>query len=126
MRADVEVLIVDDDEEIRTLLSELLADEGYRVREAIHGRDAMAKLEEAGNTLPSLILLDLMMPVMNGLELLDALATSEELRQIPVIVTTAAPDKAVGRSFASIVKKPYEVTALLAEIRRHEAVADVG
>jgi CheY-like chemotaxis protein len=114
------VLIVDDDDEIRTLVSELLADEGYCVREAAHGRQAMDLLEDDSAELPSLILLDVMMRVMNGLELLDRLAASERLRQIPVIVTTAAPDKAAGRSFAGIVRKPYEPTELLDEIRQYE------
>lgn len=116
----MEVLVVEDDAEIRTLVVEILADEGYRVREAIHGREAMAILEEQGGALPSLILLDLMMPVMDGLEVLDALAASERLRRIPVIVTTAAPDKAVGRALVTVIEKPYEIAELLEEIRRYE------
>jgi CheY-like chemotaxis protein len=111
---------VDDDDEIRTLVSELLCDEGYRVREAVHGRQAMELLLDARSELPSLILLDLMMPVMNGLEMLDELASCERLRAIPVIVTTAAPDKCGGRAFAGIVKKPYEAAVLLDEIRQHD------
>jgi CheY-like chemotaxis protein len=116
----VDLLIVDDDDEIRGLLGELLADEGHRVREAIHGREAMDLLENASAALPELILLDLMMPVMNGLEVLDALAASERLRHIPVIVATAAPDKAAGRCVAGLVEKPYDIDALLDEIRHHE------
>ena len=122
----MDVLLVDDDDEIRELVSELLADEGYRVREAIHGREAMDMLEASGHGLPSLILLDLMMPVMNGMQVLDELAASERLRHIPVIVTTAAPDKAVGRPIASVIEKPYAITALLDEIRRYEGRAALG
>ena len=110
---------MDDDAEIRALACETLADEGYRVREAVHGREALAVLEEVGRPLPALILLDLMMPEMGGLEVLDALAASERLRHIPVIVTPAAPAKAAGRSFPSVVEKPYDIAALLEEIRRH-------
>ena len=113
------LLIVEDDREIRELLSEVLADEGYRVREARHGREALDLLQDDRAELPSLILLDLMMPVLDGLEVLDALAASERLRRIPVIVATAAPEKAVGRSFTAIVKKPYVIGTLLEEIRRH-------
>jgi len=116
----MDVLVVDDDEEIRALVSEVLVDEGYDVRQATHGREAMDMLEESGQGLPSLILLDLMMPVMDGLEVLELLAASERLRHIPVIVTTAAPDKAVGRPIASVIQKPYGITALLEEIRRCE------
>jgi CheY-like chemotaxis protein len=117
----MDVLLVDDDDEIRTLLSALLTDEGYGVREAMDGREAMDILQAEGE-LPALILLDLMMPVMNGLEVLDELALSERLREIPVIVMTAAPEKAIGRGRA-IVQKPFDITTLLREIRLVEAGA---
>lgn len=121
----MDVLVVDDDDEIRTLLGALLTDEGYAVREANDGREALDLLHEDGD-LPSLILLDLMMPVMNGLEVLDELAASERLRDIPVIAMTAAPDKAVGRPFAAVVEKPFEITVLLDEIRQLEEGAALG
>jgi CheY-like chemotaxis protein len=116
----MQVLVVDDDDEIRTLVSELLADEGYGVREAAHGREALSLLEGDEAELPSVILLDLMMPVMDGREVLERLAASERLRAIPVIITTAAPDQAEGRTFAALVRKPFEIEALLEEIRRHD------
>lgn len=118
----MDVLVVDDDDEIRTLLGAILEDEGYGVREASDGREAMDVLHD-GAELPAVILLDLMMPVMSGLDVLDALAGSERLRRIPVVVMTAAPEKAVGRAFAGLIQKPFEVGTLLHEIRRFEGGA---
>lgn len=125
MGADMHVLIVEDDDEIRRLVSEVLADEGYGVCEASHGRQAMDLLE-SGAARPSLILLDMMMPVMDGAEVLDQLAASERFRGIPVVVTTAAPNKAVGCVYAAIVEKPYEVSTLLEVIRRYEGAPAAG
>jgi two-component system phosphate regulon response regulator PhoB len=61
-----ETLIADDERSLRELLAPLFEDAGYRARAAIHGRDALAQIEDAR---PDLIVMDLMMPVMGGLEL---------------------------------------------------------
>ena len=80
------VLVVEDDVEIRTLLRQLLAREGWDVTEAENGRvglDVVARMR------PELILLDLMMPVMDGFEFLLELRRSPAGRSIPVVVLTA-------------------------------------
>ena len=75
-----EILIVDDERPLRELLALLFEDAGYRVRAAIHGRDALAQIEEAR---PDLIVMDLMMPVMGGLELYRQLKRQAETPRDP-------------------------------------------
>jgi CheY-like chemotaxis protein len=67
---------------------------------------------------PCLILLDLMMPVMNGWDLLDALRRRADLSRIPVIVTSAAPDANTARARA-LLRKPYDLDKLLATVQRY-------
>ena len=81
-----EVLIVDDDASTRELLERILSGDGWTVATAEHGRAALEKLAHAT---PSLILLDLMMPVMDGIEFATALRHEPRWREIPIIVLTA-------------------------------------
>ena len=81
------ILIVDDDDDFRATLREVLEDEGCTVREAAEGRTALALLR--GNPLPHLILLDLMMPVMNGWDFHAELQKDPALAVIPVAVFSA-------------------------------------
>jgi len=80
------VLVVEDDPETRHALRRALEREGWRVAEASNGRDA---LEQVAERIPSIILLDLMMPVMDGAEFVAELRTVEAWRGIPVVVVTA-------------------------------------
>jgi two-component system chemotaxis response regulator CheY len=82
------VLIVDDDTDLRSALTELLEEEGYAVEGAADGRDALAKLR--GGLRPALILLDLMMPGMNGWDFRKAQLDDPELRALSVVVVTAS------------------------------------
>jgi CheY-like chemotaxis protein/anti-sigma regulatory factor (Ser/Thr protein kinase) len=81
-----DVLVVEDDKDTRELLRRALEQEGMAVREAVDGRMALAGVAESQ---PGLILLDLMMPVMDGFEFLRRLRQSETGRNVPVIVLTA-------------------------------------
>ena len=81
-----EVLIVDDDLATREMLRRTLAKGGWTVVEAADGREAMTQLEHAA---PAVVLLDLMMPGMDGFEVLEAMRHEEAWRDIPVIVITA-------------------------------------
>jgi hypothetical protein len=85
-RRDLPVLVVDDDPDLRALVRRYLAGEGYAVVEAADGR---AALECLGEATPGLILLDLMMPEMDGFEVVEALRANETWRAIPVVVVTA-------------------------------------
>jgi CheY-like chemotaxis protein len=80
------VLIVEDDPMMRAVLVRSVEQEGLRGIEAANGRAALERINE---TAPALILLDLMMPEMDGFEFLDALAARADWRQVPVILITA-------------------------------------
>lgn len=81
------ILLVEDDEAIRSVFAELLREDGYAVEEAENGRVALDKL--LGMPEPSLVLLDMMMPVMTGAELLDAVGRIDRLACVPVVVLSA-------------------------------------
>ena len=81
-----EVLVVDDDPATREMLRRTLAKGGWTVVEAADGREALTQLERAA---PAVLLLDLMMPGMDGFEVLEAMRREEAWRDIPVIVITA-------------------------------------
>jgi two-component system response regulator CpxR len=110
------VLVVDDDPDIRETLRFVLEDAGYPVYSAENGREALSILADA-ERLPGLILLDLMMPVMSGDELLKALKTVKALAQIPVTIVTASgapmPPLASG-----LIKKPVDLDVLLRIVAR--------
>jgi two-component system response regulator CpxR len=110
------VLIVDDDPDIRDTLRFVLEDAGYPVYSAENGRDALKVLDTVPRP-PGLILLDLMMPVMSGDELLRALKQVRALADIPVTVVTASgasqPPLASG-----LLKKPVDLDALLRIVKK--------
>jgi CheY-like chemotaxis protein len=111
----VAILVVEDDDNVRELLREVLAEQGFSVSTAAHGAEALDLLEH-GNK-PSLILLDLLMPIMDGEEFLSELRTRERLRRIPVLVTSgtnARPPTAQG-----FVAKPFALATLFEEIRKY-------
>lgn len=80
------VLIVDDEASLRTLVRVNLEIDGIEVSEAVDGNEAMSMLRQAP---PDLVLLDLMMPGKDGIEVLEDVAADPELRNIPVILLTA-------------------------------------
>ncbi len=81
-----DILIVDDEESAREILTEVLTNEGYVVRAASSGKEAVAMV---GERPPDLVLLDLMMPEMDGFEVLSVLRADAKFREIPVVVVTA-------------------------------------
>jgi CheY-like chemotaxis protein len=83
-----QVLIVEDDRDTREMLERFLQLEGFDVRTAPNGHAALESLQTAGS--PCVILLDLMMPVMNGWQFREAQAQHPQLARIPVVVVTAA------------------------------------
>lgn len=104
------LLIVEDDPAIREALQSVLESEGHTVHAAANGQEALMLLRRIPH--PQLILLDLMMPVMSGWDLLGKLRADPELSAIPVVVVSAAPPK--GELAASrVLKKPIEVNTLL-------------
>lgn len=112
------VLLVDDDEDIRETFCLLLEDEGYDVVPVPHGVAAWKALE--GGLRPDVILLDLMMPMMNGHEMYARLRSSPYHRATPVVVITASgPTVSVGS--APVLRKPIEMRDLLDAVERAAA-----
>jgi CheY-like chemotaxis protein len=108
------VLIVDDDIDIREALAEALSDEGYETRMAANGRDALQLLRSDATSRESVILLDLMMPILDGYGFLEAQREDPQLAAIPVAIITAgaSPDRARLGS-APILTKPVDMAKLL-------------
>lgn len=116
MPEPLRVLVVDDEFSIVASLREILEWEGFVVDTAPNGR---LGLEAAKAERPDVILLDVMMPVMDGLSMLRALRETPDLQSVPVILMSAAPIRvAPSRAgyFAALVK-PFEVKGVLARIR---------
>lgn len=111
------VLIVDDHEDIRESLRDVLAEEGYRVATAANGREALRYLRE--NRPPCLIVLDLMMPVMNGYEFRTIQREDPDLAGIPVAVVSGREDAAENAAEMEAVRffsKPVDLEVLLGAI----------
>lgn len=108
------VLIVDDEDSIRESLAEIFEVEGFRVLEARDGREALAHLGTAER--PDVVILDLVMPVMSGVELFTAMQAEPAWAAIPVIVSTSDPSKAP--SGVLLMRKPVNVDRLLDAVRK--------
>ncbi|HET9598744.1 MAG TPA: response regulator [Anaeromyxobacteraceae bacterium] len=104
-------LVVDDERDLRENIAELLEMEGYAVRKARNGKEA---LEVAASEHPGIVLLDLMMPIMSGWEVVTAMRLDDELRRIPVIVISAHPAPPEG---VTVISKPFQVEHLLQAVR---------
>jgi CheY-like chemotaxis protein len=112
------VLVVEDEPLIAMALESVLVDAGYQVTIAANGRQALDRLAEAQ---ADIVLLDMMMPVMNGPALLVAMAADPVLAGIPVIVLTSLPEAAVRAPrdrIANIMQKPYTARDILAAVAR--------
>ncbi|WP_433934280.1 response regulator [Sorangium cellulosum] len=113
------ILVVEDDLDIRSILSQLLMFEGYDVEEAADGAEALALLRR--DQAPALILLDLMMPVMDGWQLRAELQRDPALASIPVVIVSAdvrAEQEASRLRVAGLLKKPLQIEPLLELVHR--------
>jgi CheY-like chemotaxis protein len=110
------VLLVDDDEAIRESLSLIIEDRGYTVRTAEHGRRAIEIIAREGN--PCFALVDLMMPVMDGLELIERLREDPARASIPIAVFSggSSVEPPPGTTF---LRKPLGSQVILCEIARY-------
>jgi CheY-like chemotaxis protein len=115
------VLIVEDDRDIRGALREILHDEGFRPLEAVNGQDAIDRLGSMGEN-PCVILLDIMMPVMDGWGFRTVQQADPQLSTIPVVVLTAhanAEQTAREMLAAGFLKKPVSIDVLLKTVNRY-------
>lgn len=114
------ILVVEDDRDIRDSVVEILEDEGYSVSDAGGGQEALDRLA-SGPVKPDLILLDLMMPGMNGYQFREEQLKSEEYGQIPVVVITAdatAQERVAPLQAAAFLRKPIKIQPLLNTIKQ--------
>ena len=109
------ILIVDDDDSIRSLLQQELGEAGYQIEEARNGKEALAKVREHR---PDLILLDIMMPEMNGFDVAAVLKNDPQTMDIPIIVLSIVQDKARGFKIGvdRYLNKPIDTGVLFNEI----------
>ncbi len=113
--ARCEVLVIDDDEGIRTALAEALETCGYEVVLAADGQEGMQLLEVGFQ--PKAIVLDLMMPRMDGWSFLRRVRSDPRFREMPVVVTSAFTDEA-PLDADSCLQKPFDVAQLDREVAR--------
>jgi CheY-like chemotaxis protein len=111
------ILIIEDDIAIREALRDVLEMEGYKIYSAANGKEGLEYLPKM--TGPCLILLDLMMPVMNGWEVAAALREDTILATIPVVVVTAYPATAKDVQARSIIRKPIDLEVLLSIVSKY-------
>src|SRR3569833_2025636 len=103
---------------LQLMLEDILSGEGYRVDRADNGREALDRLMQH---CPDVILLDLMMPVMDGLTFLRTRQHRETCRRVPVLVETAWPERlhdAEQLGVAGLVTKPFELDDLLSNVAK--------
>jgi CheY-like chemotaxis protein len=110
--------VVDDDPDIREAVQDILSFEGYTVLQADNGREALELLNRQPPVRPCLILLDLMMPVMDGEEFVGHLRKDPALASLPVILVTAS-GRSMFPGIRAIIKKPFEMDELLATVAAH-------
>lgn len=113
------ILVVDDEPLIAMVLEAELEDAGYGVVTAANGRQGLERLAEMPR--PDLVLLDMMMPVMTGPEMLAAMAADPDLCRTPVIVLSSLPEATIrerAKGVAAILRKPYTAAEVLGAILR--------
>jgi DNA-binding response OmpR family regulator len=111
------ILVVDDEFAFRDILAQVMRDEGYRVAVAANGAEA---LEAMGRERPALILLDLMMPGVDGIDVLTTMGRTPSLANVPVLVITAA-DVSVHKRLARVVgtmRKPINLHSLVQKVEQ--------
>src|SRR6266545_362967 len=115
------ILVADDDQSLVRTLTWILKENGYEVVTAPGGEGLMGKLEEER---PNLLLLDIMMPKVDGLQLLARMKADDRFRDVPVLMISSMPPeeatvKALGLGAADFISKPFRVRELLARVKAH-------
>jgi CheY-like chemotaxis protein len=112
------VLVVDDEFGIVDVLETILTDEGYRIITASNGRQGLVRLAEEK---PDVILLDFMMPILGGAEMLREMAAVPAHQRIPVIIMSSLGEQAVAercKGYAAFLHKPFRAAAVLSTVAR--------
>lgn len=114
-----DVLVVEDEPYLCDLIADVLEAEGHTTRKASNGLDALEMLSDRK---PQLVLLDLMMPVMDGWEFMTELRANPAWRDIPVVIITAVYDVAKTEAIvgaAAVITKPFDIDQLSDVVRRY-------
>ena len=114
------VLVIEDEKDIRETLQQVIELEGYEVFTAANGKEGLKALAERQR--PGLILLDMMMPIMNGWEFMTAQKLDEKVSEIPVVIISAAGERAKNTHAVGFVKKPVELDYLLQVVGQYCSV----
>jgi putative two-component system response regulator len=119
MNAAAKILVVDDDRRIRTVLADILSAEGYQARQAGNGQEALEAMEQWA---PDVVLLDINMPVMNGLEAIRRIKADPAMKHIPVVIVTGIEDtearlEGLRLGADDFLLKPPHVPELTARVR---------
>jgi CheY-like chemotaxis protein len=112
------VLVVDDEVGIVDVVEAILADEGYRIITAFDGKQGLARLSQER---PDVILLDLMMPILSGAEMLRAMAAEPAYQRIPVIMMSSLGEDVIAercKGYAAFLRKPFRAAAVLSAVAR--------
>jgi two-component system response regulator CpxR len=110
------ILLVEDDLDIRDVLQDYLEEQGYDVVPAGTGKQAIDFLVMDPNSPPDMLILDLMMPIMTGWQVLERIRQDPQLAEMPVVVLTAAArDKPAGA--AALLRKPFRLETLVETVR---------
>jgi CheY-like chemotaxis protein len=108
------VLVVDDEEDVRETLRDLVEMCGCSAIMARNGAEALELLAEHR---PCMIILDLLMPVMSGVEMLEAMRREPALAELPVVISTSAPERAPAG--VPVLKKPLDIDSFMTWLRRN-------
>lgn len=111
--ACIDVLLAEDDEDLREAMVDTLNDAGFSVEAVRNGRDALDWLEDSGHN-PKIILLDLMMPVMDGWQFLDERKNTPKVASVPVVVLSASMGFTGSNETVAFMQKPVAVKPLIA------------
>jgi CheY-like chemotaxis protein len=107
------ILVVDDEKPVRQFLAVSLEQVGHRVLQAYHGRHAMSVIAHGGTNRPDLVISDVMMPLVDGLELCRMLKTDPTTADIPVVLMSAAIRPAATGALADgFLAKPFDLDAM--------------
>jgi two-component system cell cycle response regulator DivK len=117
------ILVVEDQEDNRQILRDLLGSAGYELTEAENGEEAVAAVAKRR---PDLILMDIQLPIMDGYEATRRIRTNPDLKSVPIIAVTSYAlagdeDKALSAGCNGYVTKPYSPRDLLAKVRAYLA-----
>jgi CheY-like chemotaxis protein len=112
------ILVVDDEFGILEVLEAILIDAGFKVISAMNGQEAMALLQQK---VPDLVIVDFMMPLLDGAGVIKAMRADRRLGRVPVLLASALPEQTIAErctGYDAFLRKPYKTEKLMEEISR--------